>query len=131
MEWHDAERIILRETGTVLCERNAMRTISNLAVIVTLAVISGVLKWLLGDSVFATFGSFLAVFAVVMLAFGVKGWVRWVLCAAVATAISAAYQALLPADSAWTLLGLVLLTAVVIGPLGWEVLRQSARAKLE
>jgi hypothetical protein len=49
-----------------------MKTITNLAVVGALAVVYAVLTWLLGDSPVAMFGSFLAVFAVLMVAFGVR-----------------------------------------------------------
>jgi hypothetical protein len=42
------------------------------------------------------------------------------LCAAAATAIYAIYQSLFPADSAWKICGLVLLTAAIFAPLHWR-----------
>ena len=108
-----------------------MKTIRNLAAIVTIALINALLQWLLGDSVWATFGFFLAVFVVLVFGFGtsgwsigVKGWSRLVLTAVVATAAYTAYESLLPADSAWKMLLLVLLTAAVLGPIGWEAMRK-------
>jgi hypothetical protein len=101
-----------------------MKTVANLAVIVALAGVYAVLKWLLGDSLLARFGSFLAVFAVLMLAFDVKGWSRLVLCAAGATAISAVAQSLVPADSAWKILLLVLLTAAIVVPTALNIMKE-------
>jgi hypothetical protein len=101
-----------------------MKTILNLTVVVALAAVYAILKWLLGDSILAMFGYFLAVFAALMLAFQVKGWSRLILSAAGATAISAIYQSLFPADSAWKILLLVLLTAAIIGPIGWGVMKE-------
>jgi hypothetical protein len=102
-----------------------MKTIRNLAVVAALAAVYGLLKWLFGDSLLTTFGFFLTVFAVVMLAFNVKGWPRLVLCAASATAVSATYQSLFPADSVWKVLALVLLTAAVLGPLARDLMKEA------
>ena len=59
-----------------------------------------------------------------MLAFSVKGWSRLVLSAAGATAIYAVYQWLFPADSLWKILGLVLLTAAIVGAIGWDLMKE-------
>lgn len=105
-----------------------MKTLRNLAVVVGLAACYGLLKWLFGDSLVARFGAFLAVFAVVMLQFNTWGWLRLVLCAAAATAITTTYQSLFPADSAWKMFALVLLTAAVIGPLAWDLTKAGRHA---
>ena len=101
-----------------------MKTVANLAVVVALAVVYAVLKWLLGDSLLAMFGYFLAVFAALMLAFGVKGWSRLILSAAGATAIYAIFQSLFPADSAWKILLLVLLTSAIAVPTGMSIMKE-------
>jgi hypothetical protein len=102
-----------------------MKTIRTLAVVVALAAVNGLLTWLFGDSLLTTFGSFLAVFAVVMLAFNVKGWKRLVVAAAGATAVTATYQALFPADSVSKVVALVLLTAAVLGPIAWDLMKEA------
>ena len=101
-----------------------MKTVANLAVVIALAGVYAVLKGLLGDSLLAMFGYFLAVFAVLLLAFGVKGWSRLILSAAGATAIYAIFQSLFPADSAWKILLLVLLTASIVVPTGMSIMKE-------
>jgi hypothetical protein len=101
-----------------------MKTVVNLAVVVALAAVYALLQWLLGDSLLAKFGYFLAVFAVLMLAFGVKRWSRLILSAAGATAIYAIYQSLFPADSVWKILLLVLLTAAIVVPTGRSIMKE-------